>query len=270
MKILVVLLFLHFSSGFLITEAEPGLVRVAPGATVTLFCAVDDDYEWCKFYHPSGQFCDFEWKRSIWNVTQTECAGMEDRVSFAGSYEDHECALLVNSAEESDRGLWSCEVESYVLGGGRGSGYLRIGEFNVNILVPTTTTTTTTSTPIPTSYFNRSSRNLDLDYASYDIDTLQSTTRLDLSLNKANALPLVLSLVVIVIIISIITILVMVHKMKNGDVSKVITLESGELNTSFEEPKEPKGDKVMEEVLFMKKVFPHIINFPNDEPGLNL
>ena len=79
MKILVVLLLLHFSSGFLITEAEPGLVRVAPGATVTLFCAVDDDYEWCKFYHPSGQFCDFEWKRSAGNITMQECA-LHERV----------------------------------------------------------------------------------------------------------------------------------------------------------------------------------------------
>ena len=79
MKILVVLLSLHFSSGFLITEAEPGLVRVAPGATVTLFCAVDDDYEWCKFYHPSGQECDFEWKRSKKNITMQDC-DLSDRV----------------------------------------------------------------------------------------------------------------------------------------------------------------------------------------------
>eukprot|EP00092_Neocalanus_flemingeri_P002792 GFUD01002989.1.p1 GENE.GFUD01002989.1~~GFUD01002989.1.p1 ORF type:complete len:276 (+),score=56.75 GFUD01002989.1:83-910(+) len=252
-------------------EISDDQFSVKKGEQFFLSCQADSAYEFCKFRSPTGQFCDFEWKRNIWNVTRAECAGLEDRVTFAGSYDDHECALLVDGAEESDQGLWSCEVESYVLGGGRGSGWLRIGEFNVNILIPTTTTTTTTSTPSPTSSFNRSSRNLELDYASYDIDTLQSTTKLDLS--SANVLPLALSLVLIVIIISIIAILVLVHKMKNGSVDKVITLEAGDLNTSFEEPtepKEPKGDKIMEEVLFMRKVFPHIINFPNDEPGLNL
>ena len=40
----------------MITEAESGVVVVSPGDRVTLFCAVDDDYEWCKFYHPSGEF----------------------------------------------------------------------------------------------------------------------------------------------------------------------------------------------------------------------
>ena len=148
---------------------------------------------------------------------------------------------------------------------------MRIGEFNVNVILPTTTTTTTTTTTaIPTSTFNRSARKLDLDYSSYDIDTLPNTTRLDLSLEKATGLPLVLSLVLIVIIISVITILVLVHKMKNGSVNEVIKLEAGQLNTSFEEPKGEKDEKVMEEVLFMRKAFPHIINFPSDDLGLNL
>jgi len=232
-----------------------------------LSCQADSSYEFCTFRSPGGQFCDFEWKRSVWNVTQAGCDGLEDRVTFAGSYEDHECALIVHGATESDQGLWTCEVESYVLGGGRGSGSLRIGEFNV--VIPTTTTTTTTTTT-PTTSFNRSPRKLDLDLVSYDIqadtDPLPNTTRQDLLLEKAT-IPVALSLVVIVVIISIITILVLVHKMKNGSVSKVINLEAGQPNTSFEEPKKEKDEKVMEEVLFMKKVFPHIINFPSEEPS---
>jgi len=55
--------------GFLITKAEPGVVVVSPGESVTLFCAVDDHYEWCKWFHPGGQFCDFEWKRNEDNIT---------------------------------------------------------------------------------------------------------------------------------------------------------------------------------------------------------
>ena len=73
MKTLLPLLLATSSSGFLITEAEPGLVLVSPGQKVTLFCAVDDDYEWCKFYHPDGRFCDFEWKRRKGNITMQEC-----------------------------------------------------------------------------------------------------------------------------------------------------------------------------------------------------
>jgi hypothetical protein len=66
-------LILGCSSGSLIITSRPGKITVAPGEKVTLFCAVDDDYEWCKFYHPDGRFCDFEWKRSKDNITMQEC-----------------------------------------------------------------------------------------------------------------------------------------------------------------------------------------------------
>jgi len=150
MKILVVLLLLHFSSGFLITEAEPGLVRVAPGAIVTLFCAVDDDYEWCKFYHPSGQFCDFEWKRSAGNITMQECA-LHDRVSFHGKYDDRECGITFTATEE-DTGIWKCEIEEYVTWRSRGAGRVQTAQMNVTVQSPTTEATlvTTVSTVIST------------------------------------------------------------------------------------------------------------------------
>ena len=70
---LVLVMCLAQVQGFLITSSRPGQVTVAPGEEVTLFCAVDDDYEWCKFYHPGGQFCDFEWKRRKGNITMQEC-----------------------------------------------------------------------------------------------------------------------------------------------------------------------------------------------------
>ena len=77
----------------------------------------------------------------------------------------------------------------------------------------------------------------------------------------------------VMVTIAAIAILVMVHRMKNGSVSKVISLEAGQMNISFEENKEEKqekNDQNMDEVRFMQDVFPHIINFPKDDLGLNL
>merc|ERR1711872_738576 len=250
----VILVTLSTTDSFNLQISED-FISVNQGGQFLLSCQADSSYEFCTFRSPSGQFCDFEWKRSIWNISQADCEGLEERVIFAGSYNDHQCALLVQGAAESDQGLWSCEVESYVLGGGRGSGSLRIGEFNVEFPITTTTTTV-----------NRSPRKLDLDLLSYNIDPQPNTTRQEMMFEKATV-PVALSLVVIVVIISIIAILVIVHKMKNGSVSKVIHLEAGQPNTSFEEPKKEKDEKVTEEALFMQKVFPHIINFPSEEPS---
>ena len=88
----------------MITKAESGVLVVAPGDRVTLFCAVDDDYEWFKFYHPSGEFCDFEWKRSENNITMQEC-WLQGRVEFYGEYEKKECGVAFR-AEEGDTGVW--------------------------------------------------------------------------------------------------------------------------------------------------------------------
>eukprot|EP00092_Neocalanus_flemingeri_P056011 GFUD01066336.1.p1 GENE.GFUD01066336.1~~GFUD01066336.1.p1 ORF type:complete len:323 (+),score=74.31 GFUD01066336.1:142-1110(+) len=146
MVIALVLLYLHYSSGFLITEAEPGVIRVAPGDTVTLFCAVDDDYEWCKFYHPSGSFCDFEWKRSKGNITRQTC-GLSDRVSFHGKYDDRECGITFTATEE-DTGIWKCEIEEYVTWRSRGAGRIQTAQMNVTVHAPTTTATPLTSTTL--------------------------------------------------------------------------------------------------------------------------
>ena len=107
--------------GFFLTTSRPGKVTVAPGDKVTLFCAVDDDYEWCKFYNPSGQFCDFEWKRRKGNITMQECQfagrvimGMSCvccfctnvfQVKFHGAYDDRECGITFTAGMQ-DTGTW--------------------------------------------------------------------------------------------------------------------------------------------------------------------
>lgn len=76
MKTLFPLLALSVAnvSPFLIIDAEPGIVIKAPGEVVSLFCAVDDDYEYCKFISPDGKrICDFEWKRNEGNITMQQC-----------------------------------------------------------------------------------------------------------------------------------------------------------------------------------------------------
>eukprot|EP00092_Neocalanus_flemingeri_P038597 GFUD01042026.1.p1 GENE.GFUD01042026.1~~GFUD01042026.1.p1 ORF type:complete len:306 (-),score=84.83 GFUD01042026.1:18-935(-) len=153
MVIALVLLFLHYSSAFWMTDAEPSVTRVAPGDTVTLFCAVDDDYEWCKFYHPSGSFCDFEWKRSKGNITRQTC-GLSDRVRFHGKYDDRECGITF-TANEGDTGIWKCEIEEYVTWRSRGAGRVETAQMNVTVHTPTTQatveTTTTTMTTVLSS-----------------------------------------------------------------------------------------------------------------------
>ena len=60
-------------SSFLIIDAEPGLVVLEPGQLVQLSCIVDSDYEYCMWFSPQQQICDFEWKRSEDNITMQEC-----------------------------------------------------------------------------------------------------------------------------------------------------------------------------------------------------
>merc|ERR1719347_1578965 len=120
MMILPVLLMMTQSGqGFLITKAEP----------------VDDHYEWCKWFHPGGQFCDFEWKRNEDNITMQEC-DLHDRVAFHGKYDDKECGITF-TAQQQDTGLWRCEIEEYVRGWSRGAGTLQTAVLNVTVQTPT-------------------------------------------------------------------------------------------------------------------------------------
>merc|ERR1711963_123333 len=240
-------------------EISSDQLTVIEGDQFYLGCQASSSYEFCRVTSPDGRFCDFEWKRSEWNITLGKCSDLEDRVEFVGNYEEHQCAVNIKDAVNEDQGVWTCALESYVLGGSRGSGYLRIGEFEVGVEIPTTTTTSKSTSPL-----GRSPRMLEID----------SSQASDLELDLASsALPLVVSLVLVVVLLAVISVLVMLHRIREGSVKEVVTKETGgALNTSFEEDKENDGgeEKVMEEVYFMRKVFPHIINFPSEEPALNL
>jgi len=149
MMLLTILVMIPCIQGFLITRAEPGMLLVAPGEKVTLSCAVDDHYEWCKWIHPGGQLCDFEWKRSQDNITMQECSDLQDRVSFHGIYDDKECGITF-TAQEGDTGMWKCELEEYVTWRSRGAGRMQIAELQLTVQSSTTPPTPPTSPTPPT------------------------------------------------------------------------------------------------------------------------
>jgi len=169
----VLLMMTQSGQGFLITKAEPGLVVVSPGDSVTLFCAVDDHYEWCKWFHPGGQFCDFEWKRNEDNITMQECA-LHDRVAFHGKYDDKECGITF-TAQQQDTGLWRCEIEEYVRGWSRGAGTLQTAVLNVTVQTPTPPPSPPTSPATPVTPTTQNATSMSSNDPASDKE-LSSTT----------------------------------------------------------------------------------------------
>merc|ERR1719510_1535530 len=96
------------------------------------------------WHSPANKMCDFEWKRSSDNITMQDCPLNEDheKISFHGKYDDRECGISFIAAVE-DTGIWKCEVEEYVWGGGRNSGRKVFATMNVTVQTTTTTKTTT-------------------------------------------------------------------------------------------------------------------------------
>ena len=243
---------------------------VEEGDSFVLSCTSDSYYEFCLFRSPAGGLCDYEWRREVWNITQLSCPGLEDRLTFIGSYSDYECSVLVKDAQIGDAGLWTCELESYVLGGGRGSGWVLSEDIMVDVILSTTTTTTTTATTTTTEEYQRSRSKVDVEWKTpsynHSLPFLPST-KLDLNLSLARTVPVAVSVFVILVFISLFAVLVIAHKKKN---IVQAGLREETCDQSTKEDVEEKDSIRIEEMRFMRSVFPHIIQFPNKEPGLNL
>ena len=67
------------------------------------------------------------------------CQRIDSRVKYIGNYTAHECKIELSNVSSDDSGVWSCDVESYVLGAT--SGYRVQKELTLTIKPPTTTTT---------------------------------------------------------------------------------------------------------------------------------
>merc|ERR1719245_5539 len=104
------------------------------------------------WHSPTNKMCDFEWKSHHDNITMQECPLNEnhEKISFYGKYDDRTCGISFIATAE-DTGIWKCEVEEYVWGGGRNSGRKVFATMNVTVQAtttrsPTPPSTTTTST----------------------------------------------------------------------------------------------------------------------------
>ena len=67
--------------------------------------------------------------------------GITSRVKYVGNYTAHECEIEVSNVSSDDSGVWSCDVESFVLGAN--SSYRVQKELTLTIKPPTITTITT-------------------------------------------------------------------------------------------------------------------------------
>ena len=128
LKVNIVAAYFLISVNAFLVRISQDIVSVEESEDIQLSCKSDTAYEFCKFVSPSGDGCQFEWKRAKWNITMQGCQELKDRVSFTGSYDDNECGITVTSARVGDTGRWQCHLESYVLGHTRGA--LRIGEID--------------------------------------------------------------------------------------------------------------------------------------------
>ena len=214
-------------------------VSARVGDSFLLSCNTDAYYEFCLFKSPNGQMCDYEWKRGVWNLTQVYCPSLEDRVTFVGTYDNFECSIMVNDANIEDDGVWSCEVESYVLGGGRGSGWIVQGNLSVKIESPTTTTIP--STPISPS---STSISIEGDSSHMTIPSMKLLPSFDLSpvktirthLELAKALQVGLCVLVIIVFVVFFTLLVVFHKKRKLTNISVRTEQKSPNTPAQEEP----------------------------------
>jgi len=193
----------------MIVEAEPGLLVVAPGETVTLMCRVDDHYEWCKWHHPGGEFCDFEWKRKQDNITMQECEQLRNRLTFFGDYEKQQCGITFK-ATESDTGIWRCEIEEYKLFGTRGSGRVKEATMNITVQIPTTTlapiTTTTTTTTTTTLTGSTTTETTTKNATREEDETPTAVPRVDDGSQQASHSSIALIVVVLIIIVIVVAV----------------------------------------------------------------
>ena len=176
-----------------------------------------------------------------------------------GDYDNHDCSIQVKDASVRDQGLWTCEMEYYKFGGGRGSSKILKRDTYVHIIKPTTSTTTT---PKSTS--------LIIATVAQTKTRIVHTPDVVLPVGVAKIVPVSISILVVVIFVVLFTLIVVLHKLKNvRNVQQFQTQRSIEAARTRLEAELSKIPDI-NDVKFLRSVFPHVMKLPSDDLGLNL
>ena len=185
-------------------------------------------------------------------------------MEFAGDYLAHDCSLRVREATSLDTGLWTCQLESYKFGGGRGSGTLLSKDIYVQVMPVTTTTPPPPTTTTTRATTKRAFISIDSLQEDRSLPTTPKHRSFDVSLAKF--LPYSVSIVVVVIFLVLFTVIVvlLLHKLK-----KFKQRQRSEV-VNFQPKLEIPKTTDQNDLLFLKNAFPHVMRFPSDDLGLNL
>ena len=189
--------------------------------------------------------------------------------SFLGDYDRHECGIRVEGAGSVDEGLWTCAMEYYKFGGGKGSSKILKKDTYVHVVSPTTTTTTTTTVPPIFTVMGRKGRTLDEDLQDIVLPTAKN---LATEVSLAKFVPHAISILVIVIFVVLFTLIVVLHKLKNVRQQQQQQREVRQTISTAKSQVEAELAKLpdVNDVMFLKKIFPHVMRLPSDDLGLNL
>ncbi|XP_023337626.1 uncharacterized protein LOC111708473 isoform X2 [Eurytemora carolleeae] len=245
------------------------------------------------------QTCDFEWRRKQWNITMRKCSTLNQKVKFIGSYTEFECGIEISEISRADLGIWKCQMEQYVFGGSLGSG--KRGENRFQVYSPTTTTTTTTTTSTSTrAPARRNGRMLNVDIPISGIKSIPSNGKTMLAeVFRVNLISGCVSGVVILIFLILFAALVYRHKkLRSREPSQVMEtlpiprklqmdLRQKNLKTKTEKlnqmtlsptstmsrrtslssvvPSIEDDNINKDDIVFMMKIFPHLITLSDKE-----
>ena len=186
-----------------------------------------------------------------------------------GDYDRHECGIRVEGAGSGDEGLWTCAMEYYKFGGGKGSSRILKKDTYVHVVAPTTTTTTTTTVPPIFTVMGRKGRTLEEDLRD---NALPTTKNLATEVSLAKFVPHAISILVIVIFVVLFTLIVVLHKLKNVRQQQQQQQQVRQTISTARSQVEAELAKLSDvnDVMFLKKIFPHVMRLPSDDLGLNL
>ena len=176
----------------------------------------------------------------------------------------------MEGAGAGDEGLWTCAMEYYKFGGGKGSSRILNKDTYVHVVSPTTTTTTTTTTVAPTfTVRGRKGKILENDLRD---NALPTTKNLATEVSFAKFVPHAISILVIVIFVVLFTLIVVLHKLKNVRQQQQQQREVRQTISTARSQVEAELAKLpdVNDVMFLKKIFPHVMRLPSDDLGLNL